>query len=359
MQEEIQGKNFVKKFVFSSIIILIIMMLIMYIVDPFLYYRETDNLYWLDSMFVSSGLIKNHNYDTAIIGSSMFQNFKMDWFREKLGYQPVNLTLGGMDVEETEMLMENVVREGKATRMVVCFDLISFNIETSKGRYPTYIYDDNKWNDFKYLLGYEAWTKFLPLDIAFNVLYQLFPNQMQEYVSYTDKDVLGNRVEKQKFGADIVKEGYLDETKTVSKQNTEGMRDRLSNRLDVFIQNCDFEQNSDIEYIFVMPPYSALYWYNAQQEGYYDILMDSKKEVVNKLSKYNNVRIIDMHAIDGIADLNHYKDITHYDMILQEQIVDRIKDETNDLNMENIEESIQKLNSILEQFKEENQDWLK
>ena len=182
---------------------------------------------------------------------------------------------------------------------------------------------------------------------------------MQEYVSYTDKDVLGNRVEKQKFGADIVKEGYLDETKTVSKQNTEGMRDRLSNRLDVFIQNCDFEQNSDIEYIFVMPPYPALYWYNAQQEGYYDILMDFKKEVVNKLSKYNNVRIIDMHAIDGIADLNHYKDITHYDMILQEQIVDRIKDETNDLNMEDIEESIQKLNSILEQFKEENQDWLK
>ena len=108
-----------------------------------------------------------------------------------------------------------------------------------------------------------------------------------------------------------------------------------------------------------MPPYSALYWYNAQQEGYYDILMDFKKEVVNKLSKYNNVRIIDMHAIDGIADLNHYKDITHYDMILQEQIVDRIKDETNDLNMENIEGSIQKLNSILEQFKEENQDWLK
>ena len=131
MKENMQAKTFVKKFVLFTLIIIIIMMLIMYIVDPFLYYRETNNLYWLDSMFVSSGLIKNHEYDTPIIGSSMFQNFKMEWFREKLNYKPVNLTLGGLDIEETEMLMENVVREGKATRMIICFDLISFNLETS------------------------------------------------------------------------------------------------------------------------------------------------------------------------------------------------------------------------------------
>lgn len=108
----------------------------------------------------------------------------------------------------------------------------------------------------------------------------------------------------------------MDNTKTVSKQNTKDMRERLSERLDVFIKNCNFSENQDIEYIFIMPPYSALYWYNAEKENYYEILMDFKKEVVEKLTSYSNVRIIDMHTTEEIIDLNHYKDITHYDMIL-------------------------------------------
>ena len=358
MNKQKQGKKFLIKFITIVIFIILIMMSIMYIIDPFLYYRETDNLYWLDSMFVASGLIKNHNYDTAIIGSSMFQNFKMDWFREKLAYEPVNLTLGGLDVEETEMLMENVTREGKAKRMVICFDLISFNSVTSKGRYPEYLYDDNTLNDYKYLLGYESWFKFLPLDIAFNVLYKIVPEKMEEYLSYTDKDVLGERVSKQKFGEEIVKNGYLDSTKTVSKQDTEGMRERLSKRLDEFIMKSDFNRNTDIEYIFVMPPYSALYWYNAEKEGYYNILMDFKEEVVNKLSKYENIRIIDMQTLDEIVDLNHYKDITHYDMVIQEKIVDSIKKADKDLTTENVNESVLKLKELKNEFKENNKDWL-
>lgn len=359
LNKEINGKKYIKKFLIITLIILVFMMLIMYIVDPFLYYRKSNNLYWLDSMFVASGLIKNHEYDTAIIGSSMFQNFKMDWFREKLNYKPVNLTLGGMDVEETEMLMKNVIRENKAKRMVICFDLISFNIQESKGRYPIYLYDDTVLNDYKYLLGYEAWMKFLPLDIAFNVGYKIMPQFFENYISYTDVDILGSRVNKQKFGEEIVKYGYINGTNTVSNQDINEMRKRLSNRLDVFIENSNFEENKDIEYIFVLPPYSALYWYNAEKQDYFTILLDFKKEVVQKLSKYENVRIVDMHTINEITDLNHYKDITHYDMVLQEMIVDVIKDKSRDLNLSNIDDANKNLIELLEEFKRDNNEWLK
>lgn len=355
--DQMSGKTFVRSFVIFVIIILISMMGIMYAVDPFLYYRDTNNKYWLDSMFVSSGLIKNYDYDTAIIGSSMFQNFKMDWFREKMGYKPVNLTMSGLDIEETEMLVQNVIREGKASRMIIALDMIQFNSTVSKGRYPEYLYDESVFNDYQYLLGYEAWLKFLPLDIAYNVGSKLFPSVVESYSSYTDKDVLGDRASTQKFGKDIVKNGYLSKNGSVSKQNVEGMRERMSSRLDEFIVNCDIE-NKNIEYIFVFPPYSALYWYNSQIEEYYDILIEFKKEIIEKFEKFDNVRLIDMQVVDEITDLDHYKDITHYDMYLQERIVDIIKDGSKDINLSNYEDFFEKMEKLLLQFKNDNEDWL-
>ena len=33
-------------------------------------------------------------------------------------------------------------------------------------RFPDYLMDDNPWNDYRYLLGYETWMRFIPIDIA-------------------------------------------------------------------------------------------------------------------------------------------------------------------------------------------------
>ena len=63
--------------------LLVLMMLFVYFIDPFLYYRSGDHRYWLNSRYVTKGVLEHEDYDTVIIGSSMVQNFRMQSFRDR------------------------------------------------------------------------------------------------------------------------------------------------------------------------------------------------------------------------------------------------------------------------------------
>ena len=69
------------------------------------------------------------------------------------------------------------------------------------------------------------------------------------------------------FGEDIVKGKYENNLEAVSKQNVNGMPERMKNRFDK-----DFypvlKNNQDKEFMLILPPYSALMWYEAEQQGY-------------------------------------------------------------------------------------------
>lgn len=85
-----------------------------YIVDPYFQYRVKDNSYMLNGWYVGPGLIKNYDYDTLIIGSSMTQNFDMDVFRENLGNSPLHIGLGGINWTEINELLSFANSVGKS-----------------------------------------------------------------------------------------------------------------------------------------------------------------------------------------------------------------------------------------------------
>ena len=69
-----------KKWIFllfvTILAIIVVLVSLAYIIDPFFQFRVKDNKYMLTGRFVSPGLIKNYEYDTLILGSSMTQNFR-------------------------------------------------------------------------------------------------------------------------------------------------------------------------------------------------------------------------------------------------------------------------------------------
>lgn len=355
------SKKFIKKFLSISTILFLIMGFFMYIMDPWLYYRiDSKNKYWLDGSFVSSGLIKNMDYDTAIIGSSYFQNFDMDWFREKLGWRPVNLTIPGLDNLETEMLTNRVIQEDKADRLVICLTYYNFDGGLNdKNRMPKYLFDNSPINDIEYLYSYEAWTKFLPLDLATKAIDKVFPAFSEKFSSMMDVDELGNKMQNFEYGKEIVQEQY----KTISKDreietDVEGAYRIMEENFSSYIKKLGIQKNPDKEFIFVLPPYSALYWYELGLENKLDYFQKFERMMVNELSKYTNVRIIDTQLMEKITDLNCYRDITHFNNSMQEEIVDYIKSEKYDLNKDNIENKQKTIRSIIREFEVENSNWL-
>ena len=85
-----------KKWLLRLLALILAIVLLMcacaYLVDPYMQYRVRDNQYLLNSRLVTPGLIKNYDYDTVLIGSSMIQNTDMGLFRETLGGSPLKIT---------------------------------------------------------------------------------------------------------------------------------------------------------------------------------------------------------------------------------------------------------------------------
>jgi len=92
--------KWIRKFLCFLLAIVLGLSGIAYAVDPFMQFRTRDNAYFLQEWYVSGGLVKNYDYDTLILGSSVTQNFDMDVFRQELGVKPLHIGLGGMTPEE-------------------------------------------------------------------------------------------------------------------------------------------------------------------------------------------------------------------------------------------------------------------
>jgi len=286
----------------------------------------------------------------------MMQNFNMQSFRDKLDCAPIKVSMGGISLNEIIVMTELIFRQNKVEKMYVCTDLVSFRStdENAKMRIPFYLLDDNPFNDYRYLLGYETWMRFLPVSVAINTLNAIgmeLPGKASrisniDYLEYWNDDFA--------FGEDVVISNYVNSRYSVSVPELDGLYERMTQRFDEYISVFD----STKEYVFFFPPYSALFWYQAKSDGYYDIYLDAKTYMVGVLSDKENVVVYDFQSMPLICDLNNYKDTSHYTAEINEIMVDCFVNGDYIVNAKTISDSIDNLGALVTQFEQDNSQWL-
>ena len=112
--KNLSAAQWLRRFLALVLAVLAILAVLVYIIDPYYHYRAYDHKYKIDKIFSVPGVVKNYDYDTIIIGSSMTQNFDMDSFRRELGQNPVKATLGGIDTPEVAALLKLAQDSGHA-----------------------------------------------------------------------------------------------------------------------------------------------------------------------------------------------------------------------------------------------------
>lgn len=360
-------KNNSKKFFIVTIILLVISLGITgvagYLLDPAMYYRIPKYKTYCTEQYTTAGIIKNSSAKIAIIGSSMMQNTNVDLVENEFNLEAKRYTLSGMTIDEIVMLVNRAIMvENNVDIFIINLDISMFNSEKDNAfnRLPKYIYDENKINDIKYLLGYDVWFKFIPFNLAYNLACNIdttITNSIEEkFKNPTTVDLMGNWSDTS-FGEDIVKDKYISGSEAVSKQNVEGMLQRMIKRFDEDFYPT-FKVNNNKEFKFIFPPYSALMWYNAEQEGYMDILLNFKKYIVERFENIANVEVYDFQDYDDITNLDNYKDTTHYSTEFNDMIIKDISNKNNIINLENVDIRIIKLRNLLEEFKEKEKEWL-
>lgn len=298
--------------------------LAVFIVDPFQYYRKPSfyRPVYQNPYYSMPGLIRNHEYDAVVVGSSMAQNFRLSDIREHLGWNAVKLTPPGCYAATAKLLLDMSLREDRARHVLLGFDVPVFAaaVDDHRTTLPMYLYDQNPWNDVRYLWNKDVITEAMGEVLKANL------SDRPKYRARTDPDRmwawdlgLGRR----DYGWETVRsedaEHPLDLTPFAQaslEHVTENFRVNLL---------APMLEHSDAEFIVFFPPYSILFWKHARDTGCLEKMIEFKQRVVERLAELPNVRVVDFQtATSIIVDFDNYKDTSHFSPEISRWMLERI-----------------------------------
>ncbi len=322
-------KKWVIKTISFSLALLLILAAITFVVDPLYQYRynEDDN-YYLSPKFSCAGLVKNYKYDSVMLGSSMTQNFDPKVFKEEMGLNLLKVNIGGMTVPETCFYLKYINEYSKCKKIFVSLDLQRFAVapEDAGFNIPRYLangYED----DYRYLLGSEVYTRFLPLALMFKGLDFINVDLPENIKNSTDVNELGAWYSDFQIGEETVLKSLEKNGFGVSEIEAEGIETPVNASIDMLFSTIS-ELSSDTEYVLFFPPYSSIYWVYAKQNGHFDAFCDAKERIFELSQKYKNVKIYDFQSFEITYDLNNYRDISHYSKEINDYLTQCFADGT-------------------------------
>jgi len=315
---------------------------------------DDDKLKYVASAYINAGIIRNAEYDTVIIGSSLSQNFDIALMREMLEVNPVKINTGGITLEQRNLFYDAVEKTQKADTYYIEVDLTRFNssLDTMEDT-PVYMYDNNTWNDLKYLYSYETWFRAVPVSMAYSVL-TLMGYEIDTMYNL-DVDHVGEWHYRDPVGEDILKKNYTLRIGTVSEQETESMKERMMKNVD---EKLTYVINPDNEYVFYFPPHCVLFWYDAQSSGYFDTFLEVREYIMEVLLQYPNVKIYDFQGASLICNLNNYRDTTHYGKYVNDWMVKCFATAEYQVTYDNYRAMNQLIEARLADFENKKPDWI-
>ncbi len=300
------------------------------VVDPLQYYRRNTAypLYGNDRWQVAS-FIYNFSFDTAIIGTSLTQNFSLSNIKEKLGGTPIKLSMAGALIPEQILVLDTAIKSGKLKKVIWGLDRSYFySHKDMSNSMPIFLYKRRVDAHIKYLAN---------LDILIHSLRVLFgktPTDSREalesYNSWWETAV---------FSKNIVLKLYEDALMESGKKSGSicNKKEELFRSILTIVH-----MHPEIEFIFFFPPYSLAHHkiaYQTNPMGFYEDIK-FRKNMLEEFTKIKNVKIFDFETdLDIITNLDNYKDLYHYSNHVSEYMINCISKQKQLVTLENITNS--------------------
>ncbi len=344
MNKDKNALIWLKNVLLGMIGLVLVASIITYIVDPYFQFR-VKNHYMLSVKYCAPGLIKNYDYDTLMLGSSMTQNFNMPLMREQLQCNPLHIGNGGMTEEDQIRYLQYAEKIGKAKTYYLCVDLVTFQTPDNS-EVAEYLMKNDLLSRMRYMLQYESWMRYLPIDLGLSGIHQI-KGRLPDSLKYrADIDYLGYWGHQFTYGEEVVLSGYSVKNAGVSQVQDNHLYQTMVSQIDGYLEQIG---KGDADYILFFPPYSALYWANAKWEGYLDTFLEAKEYFVERCLE-KGLKVYDFQSDALTLELDHYKDITHYSPDINDWMIYQFTDQTYVVTEENYPVFRQRLMDNVDEF---------
>lgn len=300
-------KAYIKKTISYSVAALMVILILVIVIDPFSHFHMP--LFGLAPVATEErnaliGVAKNSSYETALIGSSMSENFKASWFEDGVfGDSAVKLCLQGAHFSDYQPMLETVLVHPELKNVVFSLDtyLLTNNPEDYPCMIPEYLSNDSILDDTHYVFNKSVLFRYIPSFLMENV---------KEGYNEDNAYAWSDQYNYDKYSA----RGAYNTKRPMSispQKNIEYYYENTDSFLDSIIPY--IESRKDVNFYFYCPPYSMLFWDFSFRCGNTVPEIGALERTMNKLLEYENVRIFYFQDdLDIVTDLNNYRDYSHF-----------------------------------------------
>lgn len=343
---ELKAKKWLGIYLIIQAAVLILVALMVYWVDPWINYHKPlmDKFYYTLSMSserkMNLGIAKTFDYDAAIVGTSMTENFKTSELDELFDVNSVKLCTSGANYKNLNEITEQALKSHPDTKMIIRVMDLSTIVEADGGgtleddTYPMYLINDNPLDDINYLLNKEALLNY-SMEMVINSLKGLEPG-------ITSFDAYANWEKYYEFGSPAVLAGH--DKYDIPEETGEGMSEDDINIVTGNIEErilSTIRNYPNTEFYLIFSPYSVALWGDWAQDGELLRRVESQRLAAQLIleSGCENVRLFSYSTqLDIVGNLDNYKDTGHYGGNVNSLMLHNMYSGEGLLTLENYEE---------------------
>lgn len=330
--EKTSASKFVKRFFLQVSAVLALLAIFVLVIDPFFHYHEPIaplKKVVTKPEYQGIGTVRNFVYDSIIAGSSVAENYNNKWFDEKFGCTSIKAIKKSATTADLMYYLEEAYEQKELAYVFYSMDTSALLSDASKNfvddSMPLYLYNDFLIDDVKYVWNKDVIFEHAPYMVSVSILEDYDEGtsyNWAQYKTFSATDTLSryNRLEQ------------ITPMKSITDYET-----NIQGNVALLEQIVG--EHPDTEFIFLMPPYSMLWWDNAYRDGTLEASLYAIETVADTLLAYENVEIYCYQIEESIVmNLDYYMDNVHFSADINQWMVEQLGQPTYQVTQENLQE---------------------
>lgn len=291
------------------------------------------------------GTIRNFQYDSVLVGSSLAENFDSSYLDCAYGCSTLKIIRASGSVADLLYYLEQAQERQKLKNIFWSLDIsslaapleVSLNRETA----PWYLHTGTILDDLPYLYNKEILLEKIPSMLAY--AHEGINTGGQAYNWARGKMFCASQATRAYDRGGIVLEGEPEPVDFTGK-------------LDVITQNVDLLRNQaashpDTVFRFLVPPLSMMWWDCAYVNGELEERIYILDRAVSALLPFENVEIYYFQNEDWIVcNLDNYLDMVHYRPEINQYMLERMAVGENRVTGENWADTLWELRRLAQRI---------
>ncbi len=333
--KELSPKKWFCKCIITLIVLLLLIAGTMFVIDPYFHYHKplsflSHRLY--EERYINDGITRHYDYNAVITGTSMSQNFKTSEMDAIFGTTSIKVPFPGAGYQELTESLERTLNRNNSVHTVIWvldhngllreYDWRQYN------DYPTYLYDDNPFNDASYLFNKAVFYHGVLPSISMT-LTGTPTTSMDEYSSFQRETGLARILDSYDRNA-LTEDPDSIYTAEMEAGVTKTITENFVNLVN---------QYPDVTFYIFYSPYSICYWDALYQQNMMSKQLAAELTATELLLECPNVKLYNFFdQYDVICNTDYYCDLGHYDSRINSRILQWIHDDTGLITKENYKE---------------------